>query len=257
MLDRKVLEGFLLRDRIVSCYALCDLDEPYWSQSVWHAALDDSGRIDTLALEFTAYDPPALLTFGSADGIADLVSSDETLPPVHYAHMLTRHEQIMRSAYDYDRLVLMRRMALIADEFRPVEREGVVRLRPGDVGEMMELYRYYPGHFFQPSQLEMGVYYGVRSGGSLVSISGTHVVSKTQRIAALGNIVTHPKFRRRSFAKAATSAVCRESCSAVDLVCLNVADDNVPGIAAYEAIGFRTHSHYLEGLGRIKQKAEG
>jgi ribosomal protein S18 acetylase RimI-like enzyme len=166
--------------------------------------------------------------------------------------MLTHHEQVMRSAYDYDRLTLMRRMALMANEFRPLEREDIVRLGSSDVASMMQLYVHYPGHFFQPSQLEMGVYYGARSSGSLVAVSGTHVVSKTQRIAALGNIVTHPDFRGRGFAKAATSSVCQELFSAVDLVCLNVADDNAPGIAAYEALGFRTHSHYLEGLGRVK-----
>jgi ribosomal protein S18 acetylase RimI-like enzyme len=257
MRDKRALEGFLSRDRIAACYALCDLDEPYWSQSLWHTALDGEGRIEALALEFTAYDPPALLTFGSAAGVAELVSSDAKLPRSHYVHMLLPHEEAMRSIYEYERLKLMRRMALVESDFRPAECEGIVRLGSGDVGEMIELYRHYPGHFFQPSQLEMGVYYGVRSAGMLVAVSGTHVITESQGLAALGNIVTQPDFRGRGLAKAATSAVCRELFSAVDLVCLNVADDNAPGIAAYEAIGFRTHSHYLEGLGQARQKAGG
>ena len=63
-----------------------------------------------------------------------------------------------------------------------------------------ELYSYGGGDAFRQRSLELGVFYGVFEGERLVSVAGTHIVSDNERIAALGNVMTHPDYRGRGLA---------------------------------------------------------
>jgi GNAT superfamily N-acetyltransferase len=68
--------------------------------------------------------------------------------------------------------------------------------------------------FFWPSTL----WYGLERDGELRqlilgSVAGIHVYSPRQRMAALGNIVTHPAARGKGYASRVTARLCRERCS--------------------------------------------
>ena len=87
-----------------------------------------------------------------------------------------------------------------------------------------------------PSEaIATGVYYGVRVAGRLVAAAGTHVISPTAALGAVGNVMTHVDFRGRGYAKLTTSAVTQELMRTCDDVVLNVRSDNPPAIAAYRA----------------------
>ena len=43
--------------------------------------------------------------------------------------------------------------------------------------------------------------------GALVAVAGTHLVSDTYGVAAIGNVFTHPDYRGRGYATLATGAV--------------------------------------------------
>ena len=102
----------------------------------------------------------------------------------------------------------MVRMGLQRDAFIPASgTEFVEPISHADTAALMALYRFYPDHFFEPYQLESGLYYGVWEDGELVSAAGVHVVSERFNIVALGNIVTHPDYRGRGLAVACTSAI--------------------------------------------------
>ena len=76
---------------------------------------------------------------------------------------------------------------------------------------MLELYADYPGNYFEPSQLESGLYYGTYAEGRLVAIAGTHVLAPAESIAVLGNIVTSASARRATTTTSAsrwTSRTC-------------------------------------------------
>jgi hypothetical protein len=62
--------------------------------------------------------------------------------------------------------------------------------------------------------------------------------------------MTHADFRGHDFAKMVTSAVTGELLSRVEDVALNVHTDNAPAIAAYTRLGYVTHCHLIERLGR-------
>jgi predicted GNAT family acetyltransferase len=85
-------------------------------------------------------------------------------------------------------------------------------------------------------------------GGRLISAAGTHVLSHDARLAVVGNVMTHPDYRGRGFAKQVTSAVTQELLRTCDQVVLNVRSDNPPAIAAYAALGFREHIRFEERL---------
>ncbi|MGE0526201.1 MAG: GNAT family N-acetyltransferase, partial [Bdellovibrionales bacterium] len=58
--------------------------------------------------------------------------------------------------------------------------------------------------------LETGYDYGSFSGIHLAAISGVHVFSRRDSVAALGNIATHPQYRGQGHATALTLRLCQE-----------------------------------------------
>ena len=74
----------------------------------------------------------------------------------------------------------------------PGDRLEVVAVDVSHLPLLEELYSYGGGDAFRQRSLELGVFYGVFDGERLVSVAGTHIVSDNERIAALGNVMTHP-----------------------------------------------------------------
>jgi len=111
-----------------------------------------------------------------------------------------------------------------------------------------ELYSRGGGDAFRQRSLELGVFYGVFDDGRLVSVAGTHIVSDNERIAALGNVMTHPAYRGRGLATMATSAVCEELLDrGIEMIGLSVGRSNEAAICVYEKIGFKQRVPFFEG----------
>lgn len=53
----------------------------------------------------------------------------------------------------------------------------------------------YPKNWFDSRMVESDKYYGDFINDTLVGIAGIHVFSEAYKIAALGNIATHPAYR--------------------------------------------------------------
>ena len=64
------------------------------------------------------------------------------------------------------------------------------------------------------------------------------------------NIATHPGYRRRGLARAATAALCRDLLEEVDTIGLNVHAANEGAIRCYERLGFEVSAEYAEFTGR-------
>ncbi len=101
---------------------------------------------------------------------------------------------------------------------------------------------------FDPRMLATGEYFGARADGALVCAAGVHVVSRAQRVAALGNVATHPAWRGRGLAPRVVGRLCRSLLASVDLVGLNVAAENAAAIACYAGLGFAVAADYDEVL---------
>jgi GNAT superfamily N-acetyltransferase len=142
----------------------------------------------------------------------------------------------------------MWRMVLQADRFRPVGGDCIPLTL--DHGEHLKaLYAHGKGNAFDPKQVPGGAFHGVFENGRLVAAAGTHLISLTYGVAAVGNVFTNPNYRRHGYATVATSAVVTEvQGRGVRDTVLNVDQRNEPAIRIYERLGFERYCPFFEGV---------
>jgi len=250
--DKEGIAAFLRRDAHLHLYELGDLDDFFWPYTTWYA-LQERGEIRELVLFYTGTSLPVLLalTAHPEGTMRDLLRSIlPFLPRRFYAHLSGDLANLLAGDYEVEPHGTHHKMAL-TDPSRPgkVDTAAVARLTGADLPELMRLYEAsYPGHWFDPRMLETGYYFGLRQGGELVSVAGIHVYAPHYRVAALGNVTTHPDFRGRGFAAAVCAALCQALRQTVDQIGLNVKADNRSAIALYEGLGFERAGAYEEGM---------
>jgi GNAT superfamily N-acetyltransferase len=246
--DREEIAAFLRRDRLYAAYALGDLDGPNRNRVAWGMAYDDDGRATALAMHHEGLVPQPLFLMGAPDGCRAIL--EHVLKPRDaYLQGTELHEAAVRDIYDLDAPLLMLRMVVDRETFVPFAGPAE-RLSALDVEDLNRLYQLGFRAGFPPAVLDDGVYYGVRVRGRLVSAAGTHAINPRERIAVVGNVMTHADFRGHDFAKMVTSAVTAELLDRVPDVTLNVHADNDHAVAAYTRLGYRTHCQLVERLAR-------
>jgi predicted GNAT family acetyltransferase len=121
-------------------------------------------------------------------------------------------------------------------------------LRPAQIAQINALFERGGGLAFSPAQVEMGVFYGVLELGRLVAVAGTHLVSPSYSVAAIGNVFTHPDHRGRGYGTLATRAVAAElQRRGIREIVLNVAQVNATALHIYDKLGFERYCPFLEG----------
>ena len=124
---------------------------------------------------------------------------------------------------------------------------GVEGLSMSHLSEIISLFKKaYPGNFFETRMLETKQYYGIRQSSELVSAAGVHVYSRRYKVAALGNITTHPDYRGKGYGTTVTAKVCKSLLHNIDHIGLNVKVDNISAIKCYEKLGFEIFDSYGE-----------
>lgn len=249
--DYEAVERFLRRDAVTNAYPLGYLDELYAAETKVFGSWD-GGQLETVVLAYFGLTRPALFTVGDAGGVRPLLRDCAAeLPEQATGHIPRGHLGAVRTAYEpMGELAMMSRMGLMRDDFVDdvAADDTVVRLSHTDTGAIMALYAHWPDNFFEPFQLESGLYFGVRADdGSLASIAGIHNVSERFDIAAIGNLVTHPAHRGRGLARRCTARLLRETFRRVRLVTLDVQHGNEPAIRTYRHFGFDHYDDYHEG----------
>lgn len=249
--DFETVERFLRRDAVVNAYPLGYLDELYAEETRVFGAWD-AGQLATVVLAYFGLTRPALFTVGEAGGVRPLLRDCASeLPEQATGHIPLGHMDAVRTAYaPMGEPALMSRMGLMREDFvdAGLAEDDVVRLSHTDTGAIMALYAHWPDNFFEPFQLESGLYFGVRAAdGTLASIAGVHNLSERYDIAAIGNLVTHPDHRGQGYARRCTAKLLRETFRRVRLVTLDVQHGNEPAIRTYRHFGFDHYADYHEG----------
>lgn len=243
--DRELLREFLAQDRLGAAYAICDLEEREFAKTRWGIARR-AGQPVAVVLEYRGLSPQPLFVMGEPAGVA-AVLSEEITPRLVYLAGDASHLPAIERHYRIDPGPPMLRMGVSRESFRPVA--GVaLRLLPVEITDLNRLYGLGFTSWLAPEAIAHGVYYGVRVGGRLIAAAGTHVISPSARLGVVGNVMTHPDFRGRGYAKLTTSAVTQELLQTCDDVVLNVRSDNPPAIAAYMGLGYREYSRFEERL---------
>ena len=101
--------------------------------------------------------------------------------------------------------------------------------------------------FFYDSMVTDGVFYGVFEHEVPVAVAGTHLVSRDEGIAAIGNVYTRRDRRGLGYSRLAMSAVLN-AIRDLGTVGLNVRDGNAAAIRVYASLGFAIHCDFREAL---------
>ena len=243
--DRALLRSFLERDRLFAAYAICDLDEREFHRTRWGGAFEGD-QLRALAMEYVGFAPQPLFVMGDPDGVTAVLRG-VIRPRAAYVAALPAQLPAVERVYRLAAGPPMVRMSVDRSTFRPAP-GGVFRILPSEIGDLNRLYNLGFTAWLPSEAVASGVYYGIRIAGRLVAAAGTHVISTDAHLAVVGNVMTHPDYRGRGFAKQVTSAVTQELLRACDQVVLNVRSDNPPALAAYSALGYREHVRFEERL---------
>jgi RimJ/RimL family protein N-acetyltransferase len=250
--DKNEIFRFLSRTPDLHLYTIGDLDDFFWPDTIWYA-IYNNGEMQSIALLYTAMTPSTLLLFYESDPYYSrelLRSILGFLPDKLNVHLspglidLFGKESIIRDYGHNYRMVLSGEPEYVYDK-------NIRQLELGDIDIINSLYKIaYPDNWFDSRMVETGKYFGYFLEGMLTGIAGIHVYSAEYRIAALGNIATHPEFRGRKICYKLTSSLCSDLKNSVDIIGLNVKSENQAAIRCYENIGFKIKSVYDECLVR-------
>lgn len=251
--NRTQLAELLRTQAVANAYALGYLDPRYADQCTWLGDRDDEGELCSVVLVYSGLSRPGLFTAGRREGIRPVLRElREQLPDRCIGHIAKDHRDAVLSVYEGGSLRRVSRMGLTRGEYRALEVGGAAApvevLSHRDTAQILALYSHWPDNFFEPYQLESGLYFGVRDEtGVLACIAGVHNVSETFDVAAIGNLVTHPERRGRGYAAACTGALLSAVFDRVGLVTLDVAEDNAPAFRTYRRFGFQHYGDHFEG----------
>jgi ribosomal protein S18 acetylase RimI-like enzyme len=243
--DRALLLSVMEQDRIFAAYAIADMDDTEFARTRWGVALDGETPV-ALAMEYRGISPQHLFIMGDGDGIRGILRD---VIRTGAAYTATKPESVpaLTERYRSEPPTDMIRMVVDRATFRPVVGEAV-RLDVGDTRHLNRLYELGLTAWLPPEAVDAGIYYGVRRGTRLIAAAGTHVISPTYGLAAVGNVYTNRDYRGQGLAKIVTSAVTEDLLRDCPEVVLNVRADNPPALAAYRALGYREHTHFEERL---------
>lgn len=244
--SRARIHRLLNTDPIWCAYALADLDPAEDERCTWHI------NQDAVLLLYRGLAPPILFAHGAKNETYTLF---DHIPPALYQFTLQHDLRTMidiklRSLKEQRmcRMFLDRRVEFVTPS------HDARRLRREDLPAIMVLFGDHPDRpdSFHPKQIEDAPFYGCFERRTLVAIAGVHIMSRRARVAAIGNVFTHPNRRGRGLASivsgAVVSALLEEN---IETIVLNVAMDNKPAIQCYQRLGFRLHCTYQEGFGEI------
>lgn len=243
----------LLRPRMeYTAYALGQLEPGLFERTRWFHAHGETGT--ALVLHSRGGLGEATFVMGDADAVAAILSIRPG-PGHTYATCQPQHLDVLQEVYRLASQQPMIRMAVRAPEFVPTLRGAhVVSLSGVDIRRINALYSSEGGpSYYVPEHIDAGLYRGVVTEGRLVAIAGTHVVSRAEGVAVVGNVFTHPLFRGHGYATAATSAVTAALLEFCELVVLTVDPKNSPAVAAYERLGYREVCQLVEASAQRRE----
>jgi len=247
--DKKTIEFFLRKNTDLHIYGIGDLDDFFWPHTKWYG-LKINDEIQAVVLLFTSLELPTLLALSeNIDEMQKLLQSIiPNLPKHFYSHLSPGLETAFQINFKVETRSKHYKMALHdKSPIYKIDCSQAVPLASPDLEDILAFYKKsYPDNWFDSRMLETNMYFGLKLDNKLVSVAGVHVYSEKYKVAALGNITTHPEHRSKGFSTIATARLCRELLKKVDCIGLNVQADNPSAISCYKKLGFKIIASYGE-----------
>jgi len=227
-----------------TAYALGQLEPALFPRTRWYYARGTTGT--GLVLHSRGGLGDATFVLGDPDAVAAILSIHPGTPQT-YATCQPQHLEALRRYFRLANQQPMIRMGVTRELFRPVHSHLTVALSGIDIRKVNALYGSEGGpSYYIPEHIDSGVYRGIVQDGRLLAVAGTHVVSRQEGVAVVGNVFTHPEARGRGYATATTSAVTETLLDYCDHVVLTVDPNNTPAVAAYARLGYREVCQLVE-----------
>jgi ribosomal protein S18 acetylase RimI-like enzyme len=248
--DANFIRARLCADPAWAVYALADLTPAHAAHCRW---LTPGPASSAIALIYSGFDTPIFWANGSAADLAPLADELFSAPQL-ILQIRPEMAPLVRARYSEVNLAPMWRMALSPGAFRPTAAGPADRrLSLADLPALERLYAdgvqdSQQPDFFHSSMLEAGVFWGAWQGDEVVAVAGTHIVSREESAAAIGNVYTRRDARRRGHAARLTSRVTEELLGGgIGTVALSVRQSNPAAAAVYVRLGFHSHCEFFEG----------
>ncbi len=227
-----------------TAYALGQLEPALFPRTRWFYSRGTTGT--GLVLHSRGGLGDATFVLGDPDAVSAILSIHPGTAQT-YATCQPQHLEVLRRYYRLANQQPMIRMGVTRASFTPVRTFQTATLSGIDIRKVNTLYGSEGGpSYYIPEHLDSGVYRGIVEEGRLVAVAGTHVVSRQEGVAVVGNVFTHPQARGRGFATVCTSAVTETLLEYCDHVVLTVDPTNTPAVAAYARLGFREVCQLVE-----------
>jgi GNAT superfamily N-acetyltransferase len=257
--DKETIHRFLAHHPAHYLYLIGDLDDFFWPHTQWFAG-EREGKIQALALLYLGPGLPTLLAFHDGDpedARALLRAVRPYLPRVFLAHLSSGLMEVFGQEQVIQYYGHNHKMALKQPP-PPVDDPHIQVLSPQDLPAAEQLLAAaYPDNWFDPRMLNTGRYLGYFEQERLLGIAGVHVCSATYRVAALGNVATHPDARRCGIARKLVAQLCAVLAPETDHIGLNVRAENAAAIRMYEQLGFGWIGNYDECKIRLQDLGHG
>jgi GNAT superfamily N-acetyltransferase len=257
--DTGTIQQFLNSDINYAAYAIGDLEPPYSDSANWFGASLD-GELQGLALVYTALHPQVLFLQGQESALSALLLHGVGPDQVFFT-IQPEIENLLDNFYVLEKTFQMFRMRVNSGIFKPLEKstgmpdptaidldgaESIERLleiaADADGRDMRDV-------AFSRDMLNEGHYFGIFDGADLVAVAGTHITAPHAGMAAVGNVVVHPEFRRRGYGVAVSNSVTESLIGAgFELIVLNVRQNNTAAIRTYKKLGYKQMCPFIEGV---------
>ena len=227
-----------------TAYALGQLEPGLFPRTRWYQAKGTTGS--GLVLHSRGGLGDATFVMGDPEAVLAILTIHPGTAQT-YATCQPQHVGVLRKVYRLATQQPMIRMGVTRERFNPAHEMEGIPLSGVDIRKINYLYGSDGGpSYYVPEHIDGGVYRGIIQDGRLVAIAGTHVVSRSEGVAVVGNVFTHPAYRGRGYATNATSAVTEALLGYCDHVVLTVDPSNTPAVAAYARLGFREVCQLVE-----------
>jgi ribosomal protein S18 acetylase RimI-like enzyme len=246
--DKSILEHSFRKNPSLNIYQLGDLDDFFWKYTTWYG--DDAENPQNIILVYAGVTPPTMIALTEdVPGMTILLKNvKQSLPEKFFCHLTPGLIGILDKENIIEDYGLHYKMTL--KNLNPdikIDEDKIRQLAINDIETIKHFYSFsYIGNWFDARMLETGMYYGYFENDELIGIAGIHIYSPEYKVAAIGNVTTHPAHRGKGIATQVTYKLCCELVKKVEHIGLNVMPDNEAAIRSYKKIGFEVTAEYEE-----------
>lgn len=235
-IDREACIRWLARDPIHHLMLLGDLYPPLISVSEIYVATDE-GQIVGVGSLFRGFSiPSVIITEDNPTVQIALLTKMSRRLESEWITISTRTSSSVLCQFG-KRIYSHTELQMLLHEPIPTPVKPARLIQRGEFDSLNQFYSEHRVEAWTPLMFEMGPFYGVWRDGQLIAAAGIHFV--TPFIAQIGNVFSHPRYRGRGYATAATAGVTNHlRRMGIQIISLFVVAENAPAIRIYQRQGF-------------------